>query len=87
MYPKVVLIGRPGSGKTVTSRKFGNYVVRSSERVRYVHVSCFLNRTLSSVLKDIGVQLNIAIPKRGDSQQRNYLRCFWTWLGIRTYTR
>lgn len=69
MYPKVMLIGRPGSGKTVTSRKFGNYIARSSERVRYVHVSCFLNRTLSSVLKDIGVQLNIAIPKRGFSTE------------------
>ncbi|ADY01100.1 MAG: ORC1-type DNA replication protein [Vulcanisaeta sp.] len=69
MYPKVVLIGRPGSGKTVTSRKFGNYVIKSSNRVRYVHVSCFLNRTLSSVLKDVGVQLNIAIPKRGFSTE------------------
>ncbi len=69
MYPKVMLIGRPGSGKTVTSRKFGSHVVKSSNRVRYVHVSCFLNRTLSSVLKDIGVQLNIAIPKRGYSTE------------------
>ncbi|MGC8542500.1 MAG: ORC1-type DNA replication protein [Vulcanisaeta sp.] len=69
MYPKVILIGRPGSGKTVTSRKFGNYVVKSSNKVQYVHVSCFLNRTLNSVLKDIGVQLNIAIPKRGYSTE------------------
>ena len=69
MYPKVVLIGRPGSGKTVTSRKFGNYIMKLSDRVRYVHVSCFLNRTLSSVLKDVGVQLNIAIPKRGFSTE------------------
>ncbi|WP_243675946.1 AAA family ATPase [Vulcanisaeta distributa] len=75
MYPpKVMLIGRPGSGKTVTSRKFGNYVVKSSERVRYVHVSCFLNRTLSSVLKDIAVQLNIAIPKRGGYSTEELLK-------------
>nr|KJR71660.1 MAG: cell division control protein Cdc6 [Vulcanisaeta sp. AZ3] len=68
MYPKVILVGRPGSGKTVTSRKFGDVVGRSG-RVRYVHVSCFLNRTLISVLKDIGVQLNIAVPKRGFSTE------------------
>jgi cell division control protein 6 len=69
MYPKVILIGRPGSGKTVTSRKFGNYVMQSSKVVRYVHVSCFLNRTLISVLKDVGLQLNIPVPKRGFSTE------------------
>ncbi|WP_069807397.1 ORC1-type DNA replication protein [Vulcanisaeta thermophila] len=70
MYPKVILIGRPGSGKTVTSRKFGEYVVKATNgRVKYVHVSCFLNRTLNSVLRDIGVQLNIPIPKRGFSTE------------------
>ncbi len=74
MYPKVILIGRPGSGKTVTSRKFGNHAMKLSNMVRYVHVSCFLNRTLSSVLKDIGVQLNIAIPKRGGYSTEELLK-------------
>ncbi|MCG2869268.1 MAG: ORC1-type DNA replication protein [Vulcanisaeta sp.] len=69
MYPKVILVGRPGTGKTVTSRRFGNYVAQTSKVVRYVHVSCFLNRTLMSVLKDIGLQLKIPVPKRGFSTE------------------
>jgi len=70
MYPKVTLAGRPGSGKTVTARKFGEYIKSiKSRRLRYVHVNCFINRTLNSVLKDIGTQLGLAIPRRGFSNE------------------
>ncbi len=66
--PKVVLYGRPGTGKTVTARKFGQHVAKLSEEVsglRYVHVNCFINRTLFSALKDMSQQLKLPTPKRG----------------------
>ncbi len=65
--PKVVLIGKAGTGKTVTARKFGEYVnqVGEARRLKYVHVYCYSKRTLFAVLKDIAQQLNIAIPRRG----------------------
>lgn len=70
MYVKTIMVGRSGSGKTVTSRKFGSYVKTASKGlVDYVHISCALHRTPFSVLKTIGLSLNLPIPRRGFSSE------------------
>ena len=65
--PKVILVGKTGTGKTVTARKFGQAVEERGrdKRVKYVHVSCFIHRKLFSVLREIGQQLGLPVPKRG----------------------
>jgi len=67
--PKVMMIGKTGTGKTVTARKFGMEIDEkySSKNLKYVHVYCYSKRTLFSVLKDIAQQLGVALPKRGFS--------------------
>lgn len=70
IYVKAMMIGRSGSGKTVTSKKFGSYVKAASKgAVAYVHVSCALHRTPFSVLKTIGLELGLPIPRRGFSSE------------------
>ncbi len=70
IYVKAVMVGRSGSGKTVTSRKFGSYVRAASKgRVEFVHVSCALHRTSFSVLKTIGLSLGLPVPRRGFSSE------------------
>ncbi len=65
--PKIILTGKTGTGKTVTARKFGEYIaeIGKEKRLKYVHVYCYSKRTLFAVLKDIAQQLDIAIPRRG----------------------
>lgn len=61
-YPRVVLVGRQGSGKTVTLRSFGKSL---KPPVKFAHVSCFTNRTFTTIIYSLAQQLGIAVPKRG----------------------
>ena len=63
----VILSGKPGTGKTATVRRFAFDNIVKTSKVRYVHVNCFINRTLFSVLRDISQQLNLPVPRRGFS--------------------
>lgn len=70
---RVVTVGKPGTGKTVTLRKFGAIFVQKSKeknvRTVYTHINCYRQRTLYLVLSEIARQLNINIPNRGLSSQ------------------
>ncbi|MEL9990764.1 MAG: ORC1-type DNA replication protein [Thermoproteus sp.] len=64
-YPRAVLVGRQGSGKTVTLRSFGSSL---SPPVRFAYVSCFINRTFTAIVHNLAQQLGIVVPKRGLSK-------------------
>lgn len=64
-YPRSILIGRQGSGKTVTLRAFGSSV---KPPIRFAYVSCFINRTFTAIVNSLAQQLRIAVPKRGLSR-------------------
>jgi len=70
---RVVVVGKPGTGKTVTLRKFGTIFAQKSKeknvKVVYTHINCYRQRTLYLVLTEIARQLNINIPNRGLSSQ------------------
>lgn len=62
-YPRVILVGRSGTGKTVTINKYADRI--DNPKVKYVRVDCFMNRTLVSALRSIASQLGIVVPRRG----------------------
>ncbi|MEZ0247817.1 MAG: ORC1-type DNA replication protein [Thermoproteus sp.] len=64
-YPRAVLVGRQGSGKTVTLRSFGNSL---APPVKFAYVSCFINRTFTAIVYNLAQQLGIVVPKRGLSK-------------------
>ncbi len=64
-YPRAVLVGRQGSGKTVTLRSFGGSV---KPPVKFAYVSCFINRTFTAIVSSLAQQLGIVVPKRGLSR-------------------
>ncbi len=64
-YPRAVLVGRQGSGKTVTLRTFGNIV---KPPVKFAYVSCFINRTFTAIVSSLAQQLGVVVPKRGLSR-------------------
>lgn len=64
-YPRAILIGRQGSGKTVTLRTFGKSV---GPRLKFAYVSCFMNRTFTAIINALAKQLGVVVPKRGLSR-------------------
>jgi len=67
-YARALLIGGTGTGKTITSIKFGEYASRNST-VRFIHVPCWTHRTMHSAVRFIGESLKISIPRRGFSSE------------------
>ncbi|AWR97042.1 ORC1-type DNA replication protein [Acidianus sulfidivorans JP7] len=70
---RVVITGRTGTGKTVTSMVFGDKfskIVRDKGiKLQYIHVNCHKQRTLYLITQDIAEQLKLSIPPRGLSSQ------------------
>ena len=70
---RVVAVGKPGTGKTVTLRKFGEVFAQKVRergvRAFYTHINCYRQRSLYLVLTEIARQLNLNIPNRGLSSQ------------------
>jgi cell division control protein 6 len=66
-YPRVTLLGRPGTGKTVTLRKL--WELRQNEsKARFVYINGFLYRNFTAIIGEIARSLNIPFPKRGLSR-------------------
>ncbi|ARM75683.1 ORC1-type DNA replication protein [Acidianus manzaensis] len=70
---RVVITGRTGTGKTVTSMVFGDRfskIIREKGiKLQYIHVNCHKQRTLYLITQDIAEQLKLSIPPRGLSSQ------------------
>jgi len=70
---RVLVAGRIGTGKTTLARVFATNFARIAGerglRLSYVHVNCYRNRTLFSVINDIALQLGIPAPSRGLSSK------------------
>ncbi|NON61511.1 ORC1-type DNA replication protein, partial [Acidianus sp. RZ1] len=71
---RAVVVGRTGTGKTVTTRLFGSKfaeLARSKRglKVEYVHINCHRQRTLYLLTIELGNQLKLSVPSRGLSSQ------------------
>ena len=66
-YPRVVLLGRPGTGKTATLRRFWS-TIKNETNVKFVHINCFIYRNFSTIIGEIAKSLNIPFPRRGLSK-------------------
>jgi len=73
---RVLIVGSVGTGKTALSRVFGRDFTRYAQskgvNVKYIHVNCHRNRTLTNIVVEIAKQLNIQIPTRGFSYKEMY---------------
>ena len=69
----VVLVGKAGTGKTVTAKKFGKefieVVKEKNLRVAFVHINCYKHKTLYLSLIEVARQINLSLPNRGLSAQ------------------
>jgi len=66
-YPRVTLLGRPGTGKTVTLRKLWE-LRQNDSKARFVYINGFLYRNFTAVIVEIARSLNIPFPRRGLSK-------------------
>lgn len=70
---RVVVAGPTGTGKTVTTRSFGNSFKDKLKykglKLDYVHVNCHRQRTLYLLTMEIASTLKLPIPARGLSSQ------------------
>lgn len=66
-YIRVLVVGRQGSGKTVTIKRFWE-LTKENSAAKFAYTSCFLNRTFPPTLYTIARQLNLSMPKRGLSK-------------------
>ncbi len=66
---RAILVGRVGTGKTVTATVFGRTLTELAKRkgieLRYVHVNCSKNKNAPSIMREIKNQLGLSIPDRG----------------------
>ncbi|ACB38959.1 ORC1-type DNA replication protein [Pyrobaculum neutrophilum] len=66
-YPRATLLGRPGTGKTVTLRKLWE-LRRGEAAARFVYINGFLFRNFTTIVGEIAKSLNIPFPRRGLSR-------------------
>ncbi|MCI4447178.1 MAG: AAA family ATPase [Pyrobaculum sp.] len=66
-YPRVTLLGRPGTGKTVTLRKLWE-LRQNDSKARFVYINGFLYRNFTAVIVEVARSLNIPFPRRGLSK-------------------
>ncbi|MCY0860266.1 MAG: ORC1-type DNA replication protein [Sulfolobaceae archaeon] len=70
---RVIIVGRVGTGKTATSKAFGqefkNIAKTRGIKLEYVHLNCHRQRTLYLLMLEIANQLKLPIPSRGLSSQ------------------
>jgi len=68
-----IVIGKDGTGKTVTVRKFGELITEIGKergiKIMFAHVNCHKQRTVFLTLVETARQLNIEVPNRGLSTQ------------------
>lgn len=80
---RVWLVGRVGTGKTATSKRFGALLEQWARRrgvdVRYVHVNCYKDRTFFVVAKRLAQRVLPGLPERGFSAQE---LLDLTWRGL-----
>ena len=73
---RVVVSGKTGTGKTVTTKKFGELFTQVGKekgiRTIYLHINCHRQRTLYLILMEVARQLNLQIPNRGLSSQETF---------------
>ena len=69
----VVVVGKHGTGKTVTVRKFGEIITEIGKergiKIMFAHVNCRKHRTVFLALVEVARQINIIVPNRGLSAQ------------------
>ena len=75
---RAVVLGRTGTGKTVTTMTFGQKfqdlaMQLKGMRVYYAHVNCHKHRTLFLILNNIIEKLNLPVSPRGLSSQEMFM--------------
>jgi cell division control protein 6 len=66
-YPRVVLIGRAGTGKTAIIKKFWE-TTRNSAMAKFVYINGFMYRNFMPIVVEIAKSLEIPFPRRGLSR-------------------
>jgi len=70
--PKALVLGKTGTGKTVTTKFFGSMLCEAAQKrgvkLHYVHINCRKYRTPFTVLRKITSML-IDVPERGFSDE------------------
>jgi len=68
------LVGKPGTGKTVSSRHVLNELAEYSDRTKCLYINCFEFNSKHSILSKITNFLGYAVPLRGLSTEEIFER-------------
>ncbi len=66
-YPRVTIVGRPGTGKTVTIKKLWE-LHKSESKAYFVYINGFIYRNFTTIIGEIAKSTNIPFPRRGLSK-------------------